>query len=148
MTDSETDRDVDPGAGQATEVTETERVSKGCDKPDEKDERQRRIKDYLRSALAMEDSLAANVGAVNSDLMLFGYCLQRAITKAMETAPAALDEFGKLMPAIDSYMRISRQVERFAKLSQQLAAAEKARRLATQTCTRDQIESESEETAS
>lgn len=137
MTDSETDRDVDPGAGQATEVTETE-----------KDERQQRIEDYLRTALAMEDPLAANVGAVNSDLMLFGYSLQRAITKALETAPAALDEFGKLMPAIDSYMRISRQVERFAKLNQQLGAAEKARRLAKQTCTRDQIDSESEETTS
>jgi len=36
MTDSETDRDVDPGAGQATEVTVTE-----------KDERQQRIEDYL-----------------------------------------------------------------------------------------------------
>jgi hypothetical protein len=144
MTENDTDRDVDPGAGQATETTE--RVSKGCDKPDEKDERQRRIEDYLRTALAMEDPLAANVGAVNSDLMLFGYSLQQAITKALETAPTALDEFGKLMPAIDSYMRISRQVERFAKLNQQLAAAVKARRLAKQTCTRDQINSESEET--
>ena len=35
MTENDTDRDVDPGAGQATETTE--RVSKGCDKPDEKD---------------------------------------------------------------------------------------------------------------
>ena len=103
--------------------------------------------DYLRYVLAMEDPLAANVGTVNSDLMLFGYSLQQAITKALEMTPAALDEFGKLMPAIDSYMRISRQVERFAKLNQQLASAEKARQLAKKTCIRDQADAESEETA-
>ena len=38
-------------------------------------------------------------------------------TWALDMTPVALDEFGKLMPAIDSYMRISRQVERLAKLN-------------------------------
>lgn len=147
MAENEIDRNADPETGQATEAIKTERVSVGCDKPDRKDERHERIKDYLRTALAMEDPLAANVGAVNSDLMLFGHRLQQAITKALEMTPTALDEFGRLMPAIDSYMRISRQVERFAKLNQQLAAAEKARQLAKQTCISDEADAESEETA-
>jgi len=118
-------------------------ISRGGEQPDE---RQRRIEDYLRAALAMEDPLAANVGAVNSDLMRFGYSLQQAITKALQTTPTALDEFGKLMPAIDSYMRISRQVERFSKLNQQLTAAEKARQSAKPTHARDRLDAESEET--
>ena len=80
--------------------------------------------DYLRSSLAMKDPLAANVGAVNADLMAFAHCLQRAITRALDMAPTALGEFEKLMPAIDSHMRISRQVERLTKLNQQLARAE------------------------
>ena len=129
--------------------TQTEQVAEaaaGSHEPQTKDERHERIKDYLRSALAMKDPLAANVGAVNSDLMLFGYSLQRAITKALDLAPAALDEFGKLMPAIDSYMRISRQVERFAKLNQQLAGAEKARQVAKHVRQPEGADAASEET--
>ena len=64
-------------------VAPDRRAAAGSHEPQTKDERHERIKDYLRSALAMEDPLAANVGAVNSDLMLFGYSLQRAITKAV-----------------------------------------------------------------
>ena len=130
------------------ESPQIEGAAAGNHEPQTKDERHERIKDYLRSALAMEDPLAANVGAVNSDLMLFGYSLQRAITKALDMTPAALDEFGKLMPAIDSYMRISRQVERFAKLNQQLANAEKVRQVAKQVRHAEGVDAASEEIAS
>jgi len=148
MTENLADLHVDPETGPPPETVGQGRAAPGGDLPEEDDQRQRRIDDYRRAALAMEDPLAANVAAVNSDLLLFGYSLQQAITQALQTAPTALDEFGKLMPAIDSYMRISRQVERFAKLNQQLTAAEKARRSAKQAATADQPGAPSEETTS
>lgn len=148
MTATETVQSVDAQTEQVAEASQVEEAVAGSHGPQAKDERHERIMDYLRSSLAMEDPLAANVGAVNSDLMLFGYSLQRAITKALDLAPAALDEFGKLMPAIDSYMRISRQVERFAKLNQQLAGAEKARQVANHVRQPEGADAASEETAS
>jgi hypothetical protein len=90
---------------------------------DPHDRRYQRIIDYHNTALAIEDPLAANVGAVNADLMLMTYRLKQAIGEAMDVTPTALEEFEKLMPAVDSFLRISRQVERFAKLNLQLAAA-------------------------
>ena len=124
MTKRETVRNVDAQTGQVAEATQGEGDAVGNREPQAKDERHERIMDYLRSSLAMKDPLAANVGAVNADLMAFAHCLQRAITRALDMAPTALDEFEKLMPAIDSHMRISRQVERLTKLNQQLARAE------------------------
>ena len=130
MRTRETVQNVETRTEQVAEAPQVEGAAAASHEPQAKDERQERIRDYLRSALAMEDPLAANVGAVNSDLMLFSYSLQRAITKALDMTPDALDQFGKLMPAIDSYMRISRQVERFAKLNEQLAGADRAREAA------------------
>ncbi len=85
------------------------------------DARVRRIMDLLREALAREGALEANLGAVNSDLMLMGYRLKRAIDEAMGTA-AALDQFQRLMPAVESYLRLTRQMERLAQLSLRLEA--------------------------
>jgi hypothetical protein len=148
MRTRETVQNAETQTEQVAEAPQIEGAAPGSHEPQTKDERHERIKDYLRSALAMKDPLAANVGAVNSDLMLFGYSLQRAITKALDMTPAALDEFGKLMPAIDSYMRISRQVERFAKLNQQLANAEKVRQVAKQVRHAEGVDAASEEIAS
>lgn len=148
MKTKETVQNVETKPEQVAESPQVERAAAASPEPQAKDERQERIKDYLRSALAMEDPLAANVGAVNSDLMLFGYSLQRAIAKALDTTPDALDQFRKLMPAIDSYMRISRQVERFAKLNQQLAGAEKARQAAKQSLSAEGADVAREEIAS
>ena len=126
MTRKETTQNVE--TEQTAEVTHVEGgVASGRD-PCENDERHQRIGEYLRAALALEDPLAANVGAINADLMMFAHSLQRAIASALETK--RLDEFGKLMPAIDSHMRISRQVERLAKLNQQLVNAERTRQAA------------------
>jgi hypothetical protein len=110
------------GAAGPAAVAET--VCGDEDRPH--DPRYQRIVDYLNTALAIEDPLAANVAATNSDLMLMAYRLKQAIATAMEMTPAALEEFEKLMPAVDSFLRITRQVERFAKLNLQLAAPAKS----------------------
>jgi hypothetical protein len=80
------------------------------------DPRLRRIRDYLKEALVRENALEANLAVVNSDLMWMGYALKQAIEAAMAAAPAGLDHFERLAPAIDSYLRVARQVDRFATL--------------------------------
>ena len=148
MTARDTTQNVATQTEQGAEATPVGGAGADRQPPPAHDARQERIRDYLRSALAMKDPLAANVGAVNSDLMCFGYSLQRAITQALDLTPVALDEFGKLMPAIDAYLRISRQVERLAKLSQQLAGAAEARRVAEHVRPGEGVDAGSEETAS
>ena len=55
------------------------------------DPRYQRIVDYLNTALAIQDPLASNVAAVNSDLMLMGYRLKQAIAAAMASASAVAE---------------------------------------------------------
>ncbi len=96
------------------------------------DLRLRRIMDYRQEVLAKADALEANLGAVNSELMSIGYRLHQAIEAAMEVAPGALDDFQKLMPAIDNYLRIAKQIDRFAQLDLRLVKARERSRAMTE----------------
>ena len=147
MRTKETTQNFETRTEQVAEASQVAESAGGTHELQGKDERHERIMEYLRSSLAMKDPLAANVGAVNSDLMLFGYSLRRAISKALDMTPDVLDQLGKLMPAMEAYMRISKQVERFTKLNQQLARAEKAVQAGRATHTSELLEA-SEETAS
>ncbi len=42
----------------------------------------------------------------------------------MDTTPAALNEYGKLMPAVESLLKVYKQVDRFAQLEIRLTKAE------------------------
>jgi hypothetical protein len=86
------------------------------------DLRRRRIADYLTEALRQDNSLRANLGAVNCDLMHLAYDLKQAIAEALGVDPA-LGHFQGLLPAIDYWLRVSKQVERLAQLDLQFDAA-------------------------
>src|ERR1700733_11419344 len=75
-----------------------------------KSQRLARINDYLQQALADPDALAANVGAVTTDLMRVEYHLMRAIDKALVRSANPLDEFQTLRPAIDTCAQLTRQM--------------------------------------
>jgi hypothetical protein len=107
-----------PGENRADLATATASLE------DAPDLRLQRILDHLHEALAAESPLAANLGAVNSDLMLMGYRLQQVIEAAMAATPVGLDQFELLMPAISNYLRIIKQIDRLAQLSLRLAAAQ------------------------
>jgi hypothetical protein len=87
------------------------------------DARVRRIMDYLQSALDKQDALQANLSAANADLMMIGYKLATAIKAAMATAPASLEAYEELVPAIGNLLRIHKQVDRFSALDSRLASA-------------------------
>ena len=85
-----------------------------------------RIADYLECSLRKPDAIRATIGAINSDLMLIGYRLNRAVHTAMETTPEALNEYGKLMPAVESLLKVYKQIDRFTQLEVRLTKAEQA----------------------
>jgi hypothetical protein len=89
------------------------------------DRRLERVRDYLHESLAKADALAANLGAATSDLMLYSYRLHEAIAAEMAEAPLSLEQLEHLRPAVDAYLRITRQIDRFAHLDLRLSAAQK-----------------------
>ncbi|MBT6156431.1 MAG: hypothetical protein HOK71_12640 [Planctomycetaceae bacterium] len=85
------------------------------------DRRLKRIQDYLNDALGKVDTREAVIGAANSDLMLIGYRLKRAIEEALSTESHSLEQFQALMPAVQTYLKITTQVGRLAQLEHRLS---------------------------
>lgn len=117
---------VNDQKSKAVEPAAVEQVVTGDSAGATKDNRVQRIMDYLESSLRKRDALQATIGAVNSDLMLIGYRLKQVVQTAMDTTPAALDEYGKLMPAVESLLKVFKQIDRFTQLEVRLTKAEQA----------------------
>ena len=61
--------------------------------------------------------------SAEADLMLMGFRLKESIEGAMANAANSLEQFGKLMPAIKAYLKISRQIDRLAQIENRGSAA-------------------------
>jgi hypothetical protein len=86
------------------------------------DPRLRRINEYLQAALAKQDALQANLSAANADLMTISYKLVAVIKETMDAAPASLEAYEELGPAISDLLRIHKQIDRFSTLDNRLAS--------------------------
>jgi hypothetical protein len=85
--------------------------------------RLQRIQDLLADALDQSDPLAANLGAIGSDLALFALCVSEAITRNLADSLARLP-----VREMDLHLRIARQMHLLAQLQRrqprdQVAAA-------------------------
>jgi hypothetical protein len=112
---------VDRGAATSPQSMPNQDVDTGAAgaSPDVADRRTARIAEYLAHSLDYADPLQANVGAVNADLLLMADRLRQLL----EAAPwASLEDFDDLKPAIDSLLRIHKQIDRFAQLETRLGA--------------------------
>ena len=78
--------------------------------------REQRASEYLSAALRTEDTLAANVGAINADLMFFAHHARRMIEPALKMAPAELEAFQHLYPALQAHARLAREIGRLSAL--------------------------------
>ncbi len=92
--------------------------------------RDRKNLEYLRAVLSMENPLAAGIGALNGDLMIFANYMQQNIMPALRALPKEPGALAKVMPAMEAYGRVARQAERLAtltdRLNRQADAASKA----------------------
>jgi hypothetical protein len=79
-----------------------------------------RIQEYLVESLQQLDALEANLGAAAADLMSLGCQLKVAIEESLAETPHALERFQRLQPAISEYLKVARQIDRYAQLDQRL----------------------------
>lgn len=106
--------------------------------------RSQRIADYLNASLTTSDALQANLGVVSTDLLVIAFHLKQVIEEALQEGPGALEEHEHLGPAIDQYLRIAKQFDRFAQLTVKLEgrAEAKAAKLAAFRSSTDSTASE------
>jgi hypothetical protein len=74
------------------------------------------IATYLAASLAKRNPLLATVGSVNSGLMSINLFLEESLLQALAAASSSIEQLQKLQPAIDMYLRVTRQIDRFAQL--------------------------------
>ena len=90
--------------------------------------------------LNMENPLAAGVGAISGDLMIFANQMQRIIVPALKALPTEPSALAMMAPAVEAYGRVARQVERFAALTDRLNRQQEAARKAAAKLTAAEAE--------
>jgi hypothetical protein len=80
------------------------------------DKRLSRVLDYQANALAKKDALEANLGSLNSGLMRMSLWLDEAIEQAMGMGQPNVERLEQILPAIETHLRVMRQVDRFAQI--------------------------------
>lgn len=80
------------------------------------DARLSRVLDYLAHSLAKHDPLEANLGSINSGLMRMALWLDESVEQAMASGPPDVERLSRVLPAIDTHLRVTRQVDRFTQI--------------------------------
>jgi len=83
--------------------------------------RLKKVDDLLRESLDKVDTLEANLGVVSADLMRMACRLTVAIEESL--GKKSLEHIDKLVPTIDAYLRIARQIDRLAMLDHRLTSS-------------------------
>jgi hypothetical protein len=89
--------------------------------------RLQRMHDFLVQSLGRPDPLRANVGAVSVDLMSLSHMMKQAIDERLRDGNPSIEAMAKVAPALDSYLRLNRQLGRFLDLEKHLRDAEQRR---------------------
>ena len=82
------------------------------------DLRLQKIEQLQSESVAKSDPLEANLGAASGGLLRMGYRLEQAIEGALVNLPSPFERFERLVPAIDMYLKVMRQADRFVQLGQ------------------------------
>jgi hypothetical protein len=89
------------------------------------DRRGELVAEYMAEAMANDDTLVANVGVINADLMhiaaAFTKCLAAPLAEAH--CPEAI---GEVLPALNQYLKVVKQLDRLTNLTLRLKATERA----------------------
>lgn len=78
--------------------------------------RLQRVADYQSDAAALPDPLRANLALMNAGLLRIGQAIDEAVDQALRDGPTTIEQLDRLRPTIEMYLRITRQVDRFAQL--------------------------------
>ena len=84
--------------------------------------------DYLKSTLQESDPLDANLGSTNSGLIRMSLGFERSLLSKLEDGSPDVGQLIQILPAIETHLRMMRQVERFAQLKLRIEQARKRER--------------------
>ena len=87
--------------------------------------RKRRIREYSIESLKEPNPLSANLGAEASNLMSLGQQLHEAIEQRMSNSGDLMRDLEKMSPAMEMYLKITRQWDRLIQLSSRMSAGTK-----------------------
>jgi len=108
---------------QVPDLQQTADVEKPATPPLESETlRKQRIDDFQRNALADPDALQANLGAINGGLMRLSYRMEAAIEASLAQIRDPAERFERLGPAIDTFLKVARQIDRYAQLDRRLSS--------------------------
>jgi hypothetical protein len=100
-----------------------DRPDAGGEESDSNDVRVERILEHVDDSLQLEDALQATVGAAGGDLMLMQYRLRQVLEEMFQQTPDSLTALAEVIPALNTFMKVSQQVDRFIQLSLKIKAA-------------------------
>ena len=78
---------------------------------------QRRLQDLIAAALATACPLEANLGIVKCGLIDLAQRLHTALVSALGEPPATVAEIEQVSRTIDQYLRLTKQIDRYAQLA-------------------------------
>ncbi len=84
--------------------------------------RLRRVLDYQADVLKKENHFEAALGTVNAGLMGVTVQMDEFIEQALGAKPKTIDRVLKLLPAIQTYLQATRQIDRLAQVELRVAA--------------------------
>jgi hypothetical protein len=88
--------------------------------------RVRRILEYRGEALVDPDALQANLGVLNSGLMLMARSLEDGMRRLLTSSEMTEETLIKVRPALDTHLRVLRQIDRFSASAIRVAAQRRA----------------------
>jgi hypothetical protein len=89
-----------------------------------RDARLLRLEEYELDGLEKDNPLEATLTFVNADMMNLAILMGGVLKDSLSVAPATTDSFRQIEPSLNMYLRVTRQIDRFAHLEYQLTTAQ------------------------
>ncbi len=86
------------------------------------------LQKYLKHALAQNDAMRAGLGVVNAVLMEVTLPLADVLKQGLSNPALTIDGVQKMLPALDTYHRLTRMIERFGQLDVRIATQRRNRK--------------------
>lgn len=118
--------DSDQVPPQETQVAETSTEELAASQLQQM--RRQCLQKYLKHALAQKDAVRAGLGVVNAELMAVTLPLADVLKQGLSNPLLTIDGVQKMLPALDTYHRLTRLIERLGQLDVRIATQRKNRK--------------------
>ena len=89
--------------------------------------RLKRVLDYQAEVLTKESHLEAVLGTINAGLMGVTIRMDEFIERVLAANPKTIDRVQKLLPSIQTYLQVTRQIDRLTQVELKVAASRKSK---------------------